>query len=103
MATAQQDIKALKADIADLKEVIASQVEDVAPDGKSSDSRFDMDAVKERARVAGMKARKFFEETQGQAKDARVKAEKTIKARPFATTAVAFAGGALVAALITRK
>ncbi len=103
MATAQQEIKDLKQDIADLKDVIASQVEDTVPNGSSTDRRFDMETVRERARLAGKKARKFFVEKQDQAKVARDAAEKTIKARPFTTTAAAFAGGALVAALIKRK
>jgi len=103
MATAQQEIKGLKKDIADLKDILASQVEDVTPNGNSVDNRFDMQAVKARARLAGVKARKFVQDTQDQAKVARDAAEKTIKARPFTTTAAAFASGALVAALLKRK
>jgi ElaB/YqjD/DUF883 family membrane-anchored ribosome-binding protein len=103
MATAQQEIKSLKAELAQLKQAVEAQVEDVTPNGDGTDGRFDMQNVRARARLAGQKARKFFDEKQGQVKDARDATEKTIKARPFASTAVAFAGGALVAALIARK
>lgn len=103
MATAQQEIKSLKAELAQLKSAMENQIEDIAPNGESSDGRFDMQSVKARARLAGIKARKFIDEKQGQVKEARDATEKTIKARPFTSTAVAFAGGALVAALISRK
>ncbi|NVJ97896.1 MAG: hypothetical protein HWE25_07075 [Alphaproteobacteria bacterium] len=101
MATAQQEIKALKEDLADLKKAVADQAEEAVEDAETS--RFDVQEMKARARLAGIKARKFFEDKQGQMKVARDKTEKTIKERPFASTAAAFAGGALVATLISRK
>jgi ElaB/YqjD/DUF883 family membrane-anchored ribosome-binding protein len=102
MATAQQEIKTLKKDLNQIKEMLAAQVRDVAPNGADT-SRIDVDAIKERAREAGVKARDYLRHKQDQAIIARDKAEETIKERPFVTTAVAFASGAIVAALLTRR
>ncbi len=103
MATAQQEIKTLKKDLAQIKEMLAASANGHAPNGLGDNSRFDIDAIKERAREAGVKAREYLSEKQDQAKVARDKAEKTIQKRPFTSTAAAFAGGAIVAALLSRK
>lgn len=102
MATAQQEIKTLKKDLNQIKEMLAAQAKDIAPNGADT-SRIDVDAIKERAREAGVKARDYLRSKQDQAIVARDKAEDTIKARPFVSTAAAFASGAIVAALLTRR
>ncbi|WP_417461301.1 hypothetical protein [Kordiimonas sp.] len=101
MATAQQEIKTLKKDLAQIKEMLAASANGHAPNGIGE--KFDIDAIKERAREAGVKAREYLSDKQDQAKVARDKAERTIQKRPFASTAAAFAGGAIVAALLSRK
>ncbi|WP_417449792.1 hypothetical protein [Kordiimonas sp.] len=102
MATAQQEIKNLKKDLNQIKEMLSAQVEDVTPNGAAG-PRIDVDAMKDRAREAGEKAREYLRSKQDQAVVARDKAEQTIKDRPFVTTAAAFASGAIVAALLSRR
>lgn len=101
MATAQQEIKTLKKDLAQIKEMLAASANGHAPNGIGD--KFDIDAIKERAREAGVKAREYLSDKQDQAKVARDKTEKAIQRHPFASTAAAFAGGAIVAALLSRK
>ncbi|WP_262690200.1 hypothetical protein [Kordiimonas aestuarii] len=102
MATAQQEIKNLKKDMKQIKDMLTAQARDVAPNGADT-SRIDVDAIKDRAREAGEKAREYLRNKQDQAVVARDKAEQTIKDRPFTTTAAAFASGAIVAALLSRR
>ncbi|MEJ0009821.1 MAG: hypothetical protein WDN72_04425 [Alphaproteobacteria bacterium] len=54
------------------------------------------------ARETGEKVQDYIAHKKEQAHDVRVKAESTIKARPFATTAAAFLGGLLLGRLLRR-
>ncbi|TNE64345.1 MAG: hypothetical protein EP335_07730 [Alphaproteobacteria bacterium] len=103
MATAQQEIKALKKDLADLKDILAERVQEELPNGTAKNGMPSMDDIKARARHAGVKARKYLRQKQVQARDARDATEKAIQERPFTATAAAFAGGAIVAALLARR
>ncbi|MFC3051460.1 hypothetical protein [Kordiimonas pumila] len=103
MTTAQQEIKSLKKDLAQIKDILADHAENVVSNGASKSKFFDVDEVKDQARRAGVAARKYLHDKQDQVIVARDKAEATIQKRPFTTTVAAFAGGALIAALLSRK
>ena len=103
MATAQQEINALKKDMAQIKDILVDHVEGNSSNGSSKSKLLNVENVKEKARVAGAQAREYLSAKQDQVIAARNVTEKTIKERPFTTAAVAFTGGALVAALLSRK
>lgn len=103
MATAQQEIKALKQDMAQIKDILVDHVDGKSSNGSSKSKFFDVEDVKAKARYAGEQAREYLSAKQEQVIAARDVTEKTIKERPFMSTAIAFTGGALVAALLSRK
>ncbi len=103
MATAQQEIKSLKEDMAQIKDILVDHAEGTAANGASKSRSVNMDQVKEKARLFGAQAREFLNGKQEQFVTARDATEKTIKSRPFTSAAVAFTGGALIAALLSRK
>ena len=103
MATAQTEIKALKKDMTQIKDILVDHFDGKSSNGTSKTKYFDVEDVKEKARVVGAQAREYVSVKQDQVLAARDVTEKTIKERPFTTAAIAFTGGALVAALLSRK
>jgi ElaB/YqjD/DUF883 family membrane-anchored ribosome-binding protein len=102
MTTAQQEVKNLKKDISEIKNLLADQLEDVPVNGSSKivPSKGELKRV---AHQAGKGLRTFISEKQDQIGEAKTACESTIKKRPFTSAAVAFAGGVLLTTLLKRK
>lgn len=58
--------------------------------------------LRDQAREVGEKVQHFMQDRREQLLDARVSAERTIRANPLATTAAAFVGGLILARLLRR-
>lgn len=102
MSTAQQEVKALKQDIASIKNMLADQLEGTISNGESR-TIFDKNELQRVAHQAGKATRAFIADKQEKISNAKGKCEETIKERPFTSTAVAFAGGVILTALLKRK
>ncbi|MGB1540156.1 MAG: hypothetical protein ACPG80_04290 [Rickettsiales bacterium] len=102
MATTQQEIKTLKKDITQLKDMLADHMEG-SPGNGSSRTHFTREEVQKLANQAGESIRGFIGTKRQQFSDATVRTEEAIKERPFVSTAAAFAGGMLLATLLRRK
>jgi len=102
MATTQQDVKMLKDEIAKLKSVVAEQAKQAQSNGVDQ-AQQTKESMRTAAKEAGRTARAFISDAQTQAVDAKDACEGTIKKHPFKSAAVAFAGGALLGALLRRS
>jgi len=96
MATNQQRIDDMQNDIEEIKEMLESHTQSDTP-------RVTKSNIRDFANHAGQNMRQYFGEKREQMRDASERAEETIKSRPFTSTAVAFAAGALVTAMLNRK
>lgn len=102
MATTQQEVKAMKQEIADLKNLLADHVEETAANGASK-TIMAKDELQQLAHHAGKGVRNFMSQKHQQLDEAKVSCQKTIKERPLTSAAIAFAGGAVLAALLSKK
>lgn len=102
MATTQQEVKDMKQDIAQIKNMLADQLEETPANGESK-TVFTKEELQRVANQAGKGVRAFFSDKQKQFGEAKVACEKTIKERPLTSAAVAFAGGMLLTTLLKRK
>ncbi len=102
MSTAAQEVKQLKKEISSLKNMLADQIEDSAPNGLSK-SLFSREDIAEMANNAGKSARQFFETKQEQALRGKEYTENLIQDRPFVSAATAFAAGVLLTSLFRNK
>lgn len=102
MATTQQEVKELKKDIEQIKNMLAGQMEETLSNGHSK-AVFAKEELQHAANQAGKNVRTFFSAKQTQIGDAKTACESTIKERPFTSAAIAFAGGVLLATLLKRK
>ncbi|WP_417320057.1 DUF883 family protein [Emcibacter sp.] len=102
MTAVEKELKTLKKDFAELKEILAEQAKDKASNGHG---RFHVtrDELQAMASRAGENVRDFITDKKERYEDVRDKCETTVKAHPFATTAAAFTGGLLIATLLRRK
>lgn len=102
MTTTQKEIKSLKDDIDQIKTLLVDQVEEAAPNGQSK-AILTREEIAGLANKAGQSVRSFVGQKSEQFDQARDVCETKIKQRPFLSTAAAFAGGALLVALLKRK
>lgn len=102
MTTTQQDVKALKEDIAYLKELL-SDAEGTINDGVNRSIRATKREMRSLAKNVGKSTRAFIGDKQEQLLNTKTAAEDSIRERPFAATAAAFAGGVLLTMLLRRK
>lgn len=102
MATTQQEVKELKQDIVQIKNMLADQLEETAANGESR-TIFAKEELQRLANQAGKGVRTFFSDKQRQFGQAKAACEKTIKERPVTSAVVAFAGGMLLTTLLRRK
>ncbi|MET0156120.1 MAG: hypothetical protein ABW189_08475 [Rickettsiales bacterium] len=100
--TAQQEIRELKEEIDRLKNLLVDHAEKTASNGMSK-MIFTKDEICDMARNAGSEVRNYFGEKQRQISDATASCKETIRERPFTSTAIAFATGALLASLFRRN
>ena len=104
MATqnAQQEIKALKKDINAIKELLVETVEEKTPaNGNGGAPSLNMEHLQELAYDAGRNARQFYASKRKQAMEIADEGKEAVQAHPFKSAAIAFAGGALLSALIS--
>lgn len=102
MATTAEEVKNLKKDIGQIKNMLADQLNGSAQNGKS-DTIFNRDDIEDMANRAGKSVREFMTDKREKFTDATDQAEAVIKDRPFASAAAMFAGGMLFAALLRRR
>lgn len=99
MTAISKEVQALHNEVQELKGLLAQQAKSLS-NGHTSLTREDL---KNAASKAGANMRKFLHDQQEKMEEARDQARQTIRQRPFATTAAAFAGGLALAALLARK
>lgn len=97
-----QEVKALKKDIAQLKNMLADQLDEATPNGQSR-SIFSKEELSHAAHNAGQNVRHFLENKQEQFAYGKEKCQSTIKARPLTSAAVLLAGGMLLGSILKRK
>lgn len=96
-----QDIKALRAEVARLGEI----VKEMPAHAKSDVSNvigFDRKELRKMARNAGKKTRRFLNDKRDQAIEIRDEAESRITSHPFQAVGAALASGLLFGALLRR-
>ncbi|MBN66676.1 MAG: hypothetical protein CMM94_03810 [Rickettsiales bacterium] len=99
MATTQGEIKELKQHIANLEDMLSTHVKETG----NGSSTFSAENLKGMAHNAGENLRSYVSDKRAQLDDVRATTEATIAKRPFASTAVAFGAGAVIAALLSRR
>lgn len=102
MATTAQEVKNLKKDLDQIKNMLADQLSDVTPNGKS-ETIFNREDLEDMANRAGKSVRVFMTDKREKLSDASDQAETVIKERPFVSAAAMFAGGMLLASLLRRR
>jgi ElaB/YqjD/DUF883 family membrane-anchored ribosome-binding protein len=102
MSTAQQEIKLLKDELKELKKQMSEKAENAAQEGEKK-AKMTKEEMSRIAHGAGEGVRSFVSLKGEQLGNAKDSCEQTIQNRPFASTAIAFAGGVLVASLLSRK
>ena len=100
--TTAQEIKSMKKDLAEMKNLLADQLEDTVSNGHSK-TVLTRAEISELAHKAGSSVREFVNGKREQLDAAKVKTQDTIKARPLTSAAVALAGGLLLGAMLRRK
>tara|TARA_B100001564_G_C20649203_1_gene675980 strand:- start:1624 stop:1929 length:306 start_codon:yes stop_codon:yes gene_type:complete len=98
----QQEVKNMKADIAQIKTMLADQLEDMPANGNNK-VMVVRDELQRVANQAGKDVRAFFSTKGKQLGDTKVACETAIKDRPLTSAAVAFASGMLLTILLKRK
>ncbi len=102
MATTQKEVKNMKQDIAQIKDMLADQLEEIPTNGKTKNI-FNKEDLQSIANQAGKGVRAFFSDKQKQLEEVKTACKKTIKERPLTSAAVAFAGGMLITTLLRKK
>lgn len=102
MATTAQEVKNLKKDITQIKNMLADQLAEIPPNGESR-TMFNSDDLQDMANRAGKTVREFVSDKREQINEATDQAETKIKERPFMTAAAMFASGVVLASLIARR
>lgn len=102
MSTTQQEVKVMKKDITQIKNMLADHM-DGAPSNGQSKTVFNKEDLQQMAHQAGQGVRAFVSAKQQELGNAKEACENTIKERPFTSAAVAFAGGVLVTTLLKGK
>lgn len=102
MTATQKEIKSLKDDIDQIKTLLVDQIEETPSNGQSK-TMLTREEIAGLANKAGQSVRSFVGQKSEQFHQARDVCESKIKERPFLSTAAAFAGGALLVALMKRK
>jgi len=102
MATTQQEVKQMKKEIKELKSLLEDQSESLIEEGKARATAKGAE-LKLVAQEAGKSVREFLDDSKGSLTTARDNTEARIKERPFASAAIAFAGGVLLTSLLSRK
>lgn len=99
--TTAQELKSMKQEIAEMKSLIEGT------ESKSSNGNghhmLTRAEIHEIANKAGKSVRGFLSDKRDQFDAAKTRTEKTIKARPLTSAAVALAGGLVLGALLRRR
>lgn len=103
MATAQQQIRDLKAEVQELSALVEKQARAVSKEVGNGHFHITREELRDMAEQAGTNARKFIKTKRKQAEDAAHRYEDTVSAHPWKATAIALAGGALLGALLRRR
>lgn len=102
MATTAQEVKTLKKEITELKNMLADQLSDTPANGISQ-TIFSKEELQDMANKAGKSVRDFVSDKREKFTDATEQAETTIKDRPFISAAAIFASGVVLATLLARR
>ena len=104
MAVVSKEVRELQRELEELKNSFTERLEEIAPGSTRSNvfpiSRHELKALAEQA---GLTARAYLASKKDQLVDVRDRTEASIQRRPFTTTAVAFAAGAILASLISQS
>ncbi len=100
--TAQQEIKAMKKEIGELKSLVADSIEGTAKNGNGN-SFFSGHDLKDMAHDAGKSVSEYLHEKGTQARELRDNCRTGIKRRPLTSAALAFTGGVVIASLLSRR
>lgn len=99
MATTEQELQTLKKEISEIKSMLGEQEKGISKIGNSLPN-LSKDEIQRAANKAGRNVRGALEETKDNAIERKARAEDTIKDNPLCSTAAAFTGGVIIAALI---
>jgi ElaB/YqjD/DUF883 family membrane-anchored ribosome-binding protein len=99
MATTEQELQAMKKEIAEIKSMLTEQEKGISKIGNSLPELNKQD-LQQAANTAGRKVRSALNETKEEASVRKERAEETIKEHPLSSTTAAFTGGVIIATLI---
>lgn len=104
MATAQQQLRKLEAEMKEISAKLEGKEKEMARQIKSAATHhFDRDDLKAMAESMGASVRKTIDDINGKAHDAAHRYEETVVAHPWKSTGAALLGGLIVGALIGRR
>ena len=103
MATAQQQIRDLKAEVRELSNMIEQKARNLSREA-SGNGHFHLsrDDLRSMAENAGASAREFIHDQRARASAYAGRYENTVSAHPWKSTALALAGGMILGALMRR-
>ena len=97
---AQEEIKSLKEDIVEIKDLLTEHAKETA--GKSS-KFFSKEDLQDIAKQTGQQIYSIFNNKQKQFEEVKDKYEEKVKKSPFAALGIAFVCGALLTAIFKRN
>lgn len=97
-----QEIKTMKEDIAEMKDLLAGQMKEATSNGNSA-MFMSREELSEMANKAGKSVREFASDKREQIDEAKALTQDTIKARPLTSAAVAMVSGLALGALLSKK
>ena len=102
MATAQQQIRELKAEIRDLSNVVEKQAKTLSKEANGH-YHITRDELRSVAENAGAVTREFIADKRAKANEYAGRYEDSVGAHPWKSTAIAAAGGLILGALLRRR
>lgn len=104
MATAQQQIRDLKAEVRELSSLIEQKAKSLSREA-SGNGHFHItrDELRSMAEHAGASAREFLHDQRAKASAYAGRYEDTVSSHPWKSTALALAGGVILGALLRRR
>jgi ElaB/YqjD/DUF883 family membrane-anchored ribosome-binding protein len=104
MATAQQQIRDLKAEVKELSHLIEKQARNLSKEANGNGHfHITRDELRAMAENAGATAREFIHDKRAKASEYAGRYEDSVSAHPWKSTALAMAGGVILGALLRRR
>jgi len=100
MSVSEKEVQELKKELSEMKSLITDYVKETK---NAANSAFSPDQMKSLAHELGQNVRGFFDDKKDVIVDQKKSCETKIQENPLASTLIAFVGGAILAALISKK